>query len=84
MLAIAERLDSKASAVLDLGERIEHEATLVHRRAEEINQTAKQLLLVVPTVEQAVGLIAPLEGAVERLGRVVDRLPGARAKRPPK
>jgi chloramphenicol 3-O-phosphotransferase len=80
MLDIAERLDAKATAVLDVGERIEHEAQIVQRRAEQINATALELLKAMPTFEQAVGLVAPLEGAVERLGRVADRLPGGRRR----
>jgi hypothetical protein len=31
-----------------------------------------------PVLQRAVGIAEPLEGAVERLGRMVDRFPGGR------
>ena len=36
---------------------------------------------LLPTLQRAVGLAEPLEGAVERLGRVIDRLPGSARQR---
>jgi hypothetical protein len=54
------------------------EARLVHSRASEVVAQAAELERAIPTAERAVDLIQPLEGAVERLGRMVDRLPGGR------
>jgi len=81
MLSIAEDLDAQANRLIALGERMEKIGTNVEglggeivRAAAAVNESALRLL---PTVEQAVVMAGPLEGAVERLGRVVDRLPGA-------
>jgi hypothetical protein len=35
-----------------------------------------------PIATRAVDITGPLEGAVERLGRVIDRIPGARKREP--
>ena len=42
---------------------------------------AGELVEALPTIEQAVTMVSPLEGAVERLGRTIDRLPGGRGTR---
>jgi len=69
----AETIIDLGGRVSDLGEQMVSEAATVSARAAAINETALKLL---PTAEQALSIVGPLEGAVERLGRVVDRLPG--------
>ena len=53
------------------------EARLVHERAGEVVAQANEMVAVLPTVKRAIEIGEPLEGAIERFARVVDRLPGA-------
>jgi methyl-accepting chemotaxis protein len=83
ILALGERIDVRAVSILefgegfeDLGREIKDEAHLVHTRAAEIIEQADE---VKPMLTRAIGLVEPLQGTVDRLGRVVDRLPGGRA-----
>ena len=71
LLEQSRALHEQAVAILSQGERVEHAAIEVARRG-------AQLAEALPLMQQAVELARPLEGAVERLGRVVDRLPGQR------
>lgn len=80
ILELGERMDDRGAALLDLGERTVKEAVGVQERAEEISARAAEMIAVLPTLERAVALASPLEGAVERLGRVVDRLPGGEVR----
>ena len=79
LLELGERLDSRGADVNALGERIVTEAAGVQDRAAEIVKLAEERLI--PTAERALGLAQPLEGAVDRLGRMVDRLPRGRTVR---
>ncbi len=86
MLKLGERIDLRADAVLALGEKIDargkellHEGQVMQDRAREVADRAGELVEALPLIERALGLAMPLEGAVERLGRVADRLPGGRA-----
>jgi hypothetical protein len=36
---------------------------------------------MLPTLERAIEMASPLEGAIDRVGRLVDRLPGGAARR---
>ncbi len=58
------------------------EARLVHERAGEVVAQANEMVAVLPTVKRAIEIGEPLEGAIERFARVVDRLPGAGQTRP--
>ncbi len=86
MLNLGERIDARADAVLALGEKVDargrqlvDEGRLMQERAREVTDRAGELVEALPLLERALGLAMPLEGAVERLGRVADRLPGGRA-----
>lgn len=95
ILASGERLDARGeeilaqgAAIVELGERMEtlvtdatKEAVRVHTRAGEVVMTAQEMIAVLPTLERAVAIAAPLEGLVERMGRMADRLPGGAAPR---
>lgn len=74
-LALGGRLERTADAVIDEGRQ-------VRDAARDVSAQAMQVVAVLPLLERAIGLAVPLEGAVERLGRVVDRLP--RAERRPR
>jgi hypothetical protein len=88
LLAAAERLDARAVAVLELGERVDargaqvaEEGRLLREAAAEVALRGAQVAEALPLLERAVTMAEPLEGAVERFGRIVDRLPGAAGAR---
>ena len=94
MLELGQNLDRRAEAILTLGGRIDErgeelgaignqmltEARLVQQRAAEVVAGANEMIAVLPTVRRAIEIGEPLEGAIERFARVVDRLPGAPAR----
>jgi hypothetical protein len=82
-LELLERLDARGASIVELGARlqeqgveIQEQGVLIEQRAQEVASRGAELVATLPTLEAAVALVAPLEGAVERLGRMVDRLPG--------
>lgn len=82
-LEIGSRLDTRAGEILEFGDSIEQLGRELHTQAQVMDQHARQveavgaeIVAALPTVQQAVTLVSPLEGAVERIGRAVDRLPG--------
>lgn len=83
VIALLESLDQTAKQVLALGERFNvigdqmlTEANLVHTRAAEVVETAREMITVLPAIRRAVELGEPLEGAIERFARIVERIPG--------
>jgi methyl-accepting chemotaxis protein len=84
---LGEGVDERAVAIIEMGKRLEvqGEAMLeqgrhVERTGREVAENAKGLADALPMLQRAVAMAEPLEGAVERLGRVVDRLPGGRTR----
>lgn len=91
VIGVAERIDDRAEAVLALGERFDEiaiqivqEAQGIQAAATEVSARGTEVMAALPLLERVVELSLPLEGAVERLGRVVDRLPGGTHKSPPR
>lgn len=89
VLEIGERIDARADAVLELGEQLLEVGTLANERAVLMTEAAREVAVrgaevaaALPTMERAVAIAQPLEGTVERLGRIVDRLPGSRIVKP--
>lgn len=80
VLELGERIEAKGAELGELGERIHAEGRQLDRRAREMIETGERLVETLPTIEQAVSLAQPLEGAVERLGRAVDMLPGGKGR----
>jgi hypothetical protein len=88
VLSIGQRLDERATGLLDLGARMEvlgehvdaRGAEIVDR-ATQVVETGSELIGVLPALEQALEMASPLEGAIDRFGRLVDRLPGGAARR---
>lgn len=84
VLALGDRLDTR-------GDQLLAKADVLRDSADEVARQGGEVALALPTLERAletidtvsvsaaqlVALIEPLQGATERLGRVVDRLPGA-------
>jgi len=80
LLAAAERLDSSVDAVLAMGDRILERGDAVLEQGGALAQVAEgstRLAEALPALQRAIELVEPLQGATERLGRIVDRLPGA-------
>jgi hypothetical protein len=101
---IAERLDSRADAMMALGERLDSRAAELVRMGSEMREvghridtrgaeivdsatrvaeTGNELITVLPAFERALEMATPLEGAIDRFGRLVDRLPGGAPRRRP-
>jgi hypothetical protein len=54
------------------------EQLLTH--AAQMTERADNLLAAAAVLERGVAIVEPLEGVVQRLGRIADRLPGERRK----
>jgi hypothetical protein len=85
MLDLGERIDARGDQIIAMGNQFEAlgdvmagEARATQAAAVDVVSAAREILGALPLLEQAVALGAPLEGAVERIGRMVDRLPGGR------
>jgi hypothetical protein len=85
---LAERLDARAGELLSLGAELRQLGFQVDARGGQIVDSAGQvveagaeLVAVLPTVERAIALATPLEGAIDRFGRLVDRFPGGAQQR---
>jgi uncharacterized protein (DUF3084 family) len=87
---LGERLDTRAAELLELGagiselgNRIDARGAEMVQRAGQVVETGNDLVQALPTLERALELATPLEGAIARAGRFVDRLPGgANVRRP--
>lgn len=86
LLALGERVDVRAGAIIDLGAHVEaligamvEEAKLIEAAAQQVAATGAEVATALPLLHRAIEMTEPLEGAVERIGRIVDRLPGGRA-----
>ena len=88
---LGERIDARGEQVLEMGERFMklaerglEQSQEVADRAEEVAASGREVAAALPTLQRAVGLAEPLEGVVERMGKLADRLPGgARPPQPP-
>ncbi len=90
MMALGERLDVRAGellelgdAIRDLGDRIDTRGGEIADRAGQVVETGAELIAVLPAFERALEMATPLEGAIDRFGRLVDRLPGGATRRRP-
>jgi methyl-accepting chemotaxis protein len=89
-IVAAERIDERFQAILALADHLDERAGEVLAEAEVIRLVAADVALrggqvaeAIPLLQRAVEIAEPLESTVERLGRLVDRLPGGlRAARP--
>ena len=84
-LELGTKLDGRTAELIDLGARLHAVGDRVDVRGAEVAdqagavvQTATELIAVLPTLERALDMATPLEGAIDRFGRLVDRLPGGR------
>lgn len=75
-----ERIENLGSAMEDLGRQLSRQAEVMDVHAERVAQLAEEIVAALPTLTQAVTIVTPLEGTVERIGRAVDRLPDRRRR----
>jgi methyl-accepting chemotaxis protein len=64
-----DRIDARAESIMTTGEGVE-------QAAKDVAVVGRQIADALPVLQRAITMAEPLEGAVERLGRIVDRLPG--------
>lgn len=88
IMALGERLDRRAVELLelgdsirDLGNRIDTRGGEIVEAATKVTDTGDELITVLPAFERALEMATPLEGAIDRFGRLVDRLPGGATRR---
>jgi hypothetical protein len=88
IMALGERLDSRAVELIELGaemrelgQRIDVRGSEIVDGASRVVETGGELITVLPAFERALEMATPLEGAIDRFGRLVDRLPGGATRR---
>ncbi len=90
MMALGDRLDTRAAELVrmgsdmrEVGSRIDTRGGEIVDSATRVVETGRELITVLPTFERALEMATPLEGAIDRFGRLVDRLPGGAPRRRP-
>jgi hypothetical protein len=90
IMVLGERLDRRAVELIELGEsmrelgeRVDSRGAEIVEGATKVADTGGELIGVLPAFERALEMATPLEGAIDRFGRLVDRLPGGTARRRP-
>jgi Rad3-related DNA helicase len=88
IMLLGERLDGRAGELVEAGKEMRDAGQRVDRRGAEIVESAtrvvdtgSELITVLPAFERALEMATPLEGAIDRFGRLVDRLPGGTPRR---
>jgi uncharacterized protein (DUF3084 family) len=88
IMLLGERLDSRAAELIEMGDGIQELGNRIDQRGGEIVdraalvvETGSELIAVLPAFERALEMATPLEGAIDRFGRLVDRLPGGAQRR---
>jgi hypothetical protein len=88
IMALGDRLEGRGRELIELGEEMRELGTRIDQRGGEIvdgatrvADTGSELITVLPALERAIEMTTPLEGAIDRFGRLVDRLPGGAARR---
>jgi hypothetical protein len=77
-IGVGRRLDERAEVILDSTERIVAAAYAVAEGADRVAEVLPSLEASATAATVLAQTAEPLQGLVERLGRIADRLPGAR------
>jgi len=90
IMVLGERLDARADELVRMGTQMREVGLRIDTRGGEIVdsanrvvETGSELITVLPAFERALEMATPLEGAIDRFGRLVDRLPGGAQRRRP-
>ena len=90
VLEVGERLDQRAEGLIkvaeqmrDIGERVDARGGEIVETAAQVGDTSHELIGMLPALERAAEMATPLEGAIDRFGRLVDWLPGGAPRRRP-
>ena len=90
-ISVGRSIDAQSRAALGTVTQVDERLLEALRASETISERALQiaaqateLAAALPLLQRAIEMAEPLAGAVERLGRVVDRLPGAPARPRPR
>jgi hypothetical protein len=88
LLTLGGRIEGSANDLLGLGseirllgEQMDARGADIVDRAGRVAETGDDLVAVLPTLQRAIEMATPLEGAIDRVGRFVDRLPGGQRRR---
>jgi hypothetical protein len=76
----AQRLGEQGERIIAQGERIAEQGPVLAARAAEVAREGARLAEALPTLQRAIDIVEPLQGTVERMGRIADRLPGGRPR----
>ena len=89
-LELAETMDRRLAHAIEIGENVVEMGGVANKHAVAMTEAAREVAVrgaevaaALPTLERAVALATPLEGTVERLGRIVDRIPGGPRREEP-
>lgn len=82
LMTRAEHVERRIDGLLEMGDQVLKEIPDIQRSAHEVAVRGAEVAAALPLLERAIAIADPLEGTVERLGRIVDRLPGGRARDP--
>lgn len=87
VISLGHRLEERAGDLSAMGSQFQHlgDALLTEARSTqtigaEVAKRGAEIAAALPLLQRALDLGEPLEGAIERAGRIVDRLPGGRAR----
>jgi DNA-binding FrmR family transcriptional regulator len=87
MLDLGQTLEARASDIAAMGKQFDRlgdalmsEARSTQAVGREIALRGAEIAAALPLLQRALDLGEPLEGAIERAGRIVDRLPGGRGR----
>jgi len=78
LLDVAQHVNGRLDGLLTLGDRVDEileQGRRVEQVVKEVSDRGGAIAEALPVLQRAVEMAVPLEGAVERLGRVLDRLP---------
>ncbi len=86
-MGLGSRLEDRAADITALGGMVDKLGDALLAEARSTQAVARELALrggeiasALPLLQRALELGEPLEGAIERAGRIVDRLPGGRGR----
>jgi hypothetical protein len=70
VVGVGKKFEAGAKSIIAEGKRIE-------AAAKQVSERASDVIAALPVLEQAMVFAQPLEGAVQRLGRFLEGLPGS-------